>query len=99
VNNQFVEKVPNLLCTSQDPGLGDICHVDEDIIGGMAIQRRTQTFPIEVVTDEANTASENKQTIERANLNVLVSFFGCVCATVPEEINEAKSNANTNIQN
>ena len=36
-------------------------------IGGMAIQR---PFLIEGVTDEANTVSKNKQTIEHANLNL-----------------------------
>ncbi len=39
---------------TQHPWLRHVGHVDEDIIGGVAVQRRAKALLIEVVTDEAD---------------------------------------------
>ena len=48
--------------------LSDVCHVDEDIVRRMAVQRRTETLLVEVVANETNATSENEQTIQSSDL-------------------------------
>lgn len=51
-----------------------------------------------MVTNEPNTTSEDEKTIERPNFGVFVSFFGRECTAVPQEVNEAYSDAAVNVQ-
>lgn len=65
----------NLLHAAQDTRLRHIRHVDEDVVGGVAVQRRAQALLVEVVANEADAAAEHEQTVERADLDVLVRLF------------------------
>lgn len=46
----------------------DIGHVDEDIVGGVAVERSTETFLIEVVANETNRSAKDEETIEGTDL-------------------------------
>lgn len=75
-----------------------VCHVDEDIVGGMAVQRRTEAFLIEVVADETDRAAENEQAVQRADLDVFIRFLGGKCARVTQEIDETDGNTPVNVE-
>ena len=74
-------------------------HVDEDIVGRVAVQRCAEALLVKVVANEADAASEDEQTVERADLDVLVCFVRCECTAVAQKINEADSNTTIDIQN
>ena len=48
--------------------LRHVRHVDEDVDGGMTVERCTEALLVEVVTNETDAASEHEQTVERTNL-------------------------------
>ena len=76
----------------------NIGHVDEDVVGWVTVQRRTQPLLVKVVSDEADTASENEQTIERTDLDVLVCLFRRECTRIAEQVNEAHRDTAVDIQ-
>ena len=51
-----------------------------------------------MVTDEANTTSEDEETIKGPNLRVFIGFFRREGAAIPQEINEAYGDTAVNIQ-
>ena len=51
-----------------------------------------------MVTNETNATTEDKQPIERPNLDVLVRLFGGEGAAVPEEIDKADGDAAVDVQ-
>ena len=59
---------PSLLDLAQHPWLRDVGHVDEDIVGGVAVERGTETFLIEVVANETNRSAKDEETVEGTNL-------------------------------
>ena len=60
----------SLLDLAQHPWLRDVGHVDEDIVGGVAVERGTETFLIEVVANETDAAAEDEQAVESTNLEI-----------------------------
>ena len=48
--------------------LRHVRHVDEDVVGGMTVERCTQALLVEVVTNETDAAAKHEQTVERTNL-------------------------------
>lgn len=58
----------SLLDLAQHPWLRDVGHVDEDIVGGVAVERGTETFLIEVVANETNRSAKDEETVEGTNL-------------------------------
>ena len=78
--------------------LRDVGHVDEDIVRRVAVQRRTETLLVEVVADETDAATEDEQTVERANLDVLVRLLRREGAAVAEQVDEADSDTAVNVE-
>ena len=54
-------------------GLRDVRHVDEDVVRGVTVERRTETLLVEVVADEADAAAEYEEAVERTNLQIAFS--------------------------
>ena len=48
--------------------LRHVRHVDEDVVGGMTVERCTEALLVEVVTNETDAAAEHEQTVERTDL-------------------------------
>ena len=84
---------------SNDTGLHDIGHGDEDVVSGVAVQRCTETLLVEMVADEADAAPEDEQTVESSNSNVLVCLVSAEGTAVSQEIDEADSNAAIDVEN
>lgn len=42
----------------------------------MSVKRRTETLLVEVVSDEADAAAKDKETVEGPDLDVFIGFFG-----------------------
>jgi hypothetical protein len=51
-----------------------------------------------MVSDETDAATEDKETIEGPNLDVLIGFFGGEGTTVTQEINEADGDAAIDVE-
>lgn len=51
-----------------------------------------------MVTDESDTPTKHKQTIQRSDLNVLIRFFRCEGTRVAEEINKADCDTTIDVQ-
>jgi hypothetical protein len=65
----------------------------------MAVERCSESLLVEMVTNETDATTENEETIQRANLNVLVRLFPSERSTVPEEVNEADCDATIDVEN
>ena len=65
VGDDAVERSGHL---AQHARLRHVRHVDEDVIRGVAVERRAETLLVEVVADETNAAPEDEQTVQRTNL-------------------------------
>ena len=87
-----------LVHPSQHSGVADVRHIDEDIVGRVAVQWCSQPLLIQVVSNETDTPSKNEQAIESSDLNVLIGFFRSECTRVTEQVDEADGNAAVNIQ-
>lgn len=57
-----------LLHPPQHPRLTDICHVDENIIRRVTVQRCTKSFLVKVVSNETDGTTKDEQTVESTNL-------------------------------
>jgi hypothetical protein len=66
----LLSTIGSLSHLSQHAGLRNIRHVDEDIVSGVAIQRSTEALLVEVVSNEADAATEDEEAVERADLRV-----------------------------
>lgn len=64
----------------------------------MAVQRCPQPLLIEVVPDEANGAAKHEQAVESTDFDVLVRLLARECSGIPEEIDEADSNAAIDVE-
>ena len=53
---------------------------------------------VEVVADEADAATTDEQTVERANLDVLIGLLGAEGSAVTEEIHEADGDATVDVE-
>jgi hypothetical protein len=87
-----------LVHLSHDTGLHNIGHRDENVIGGVAVQRSAETLLVEVVADEADAAPEDEETVESANADVLVCLISAKGAAVSQEIDEADGNAAIDVE-
>ena len=88
----------SLVHLSHDTGLHNIGHRDENVIGGVAVQRGAETLLVEMVADEADAAPEDEETVESANADVLVCFISAKGATVSQEIDETDGNAAIDVE-
>lgn len=64
----------------------------------MTVERSLQPLLIEVVTNETNATTENKEAVESTNLDVLVSFLWSESTTVTEQVDEANGNATVDVE-
>lgn len=83
---------------AQHTRLRDVGHVDEDIVGRVAVQRSTEAFLIKVVSNETDAATEDEQTIQCTDLDVFISFLRGEGTTITEEIDEADGNASIDVE-
>ena len=89
----------SLVHLSNDTGLHDIGHGDENIVGGVAVQRRAETLLVEMVADEADAAPEHEETVKRSNADVLLCLVSAKGAAVSQEIHEADSDTAIDVEN
>lgn len=71
---QYIHSLPQSVHTrlrhlAEHARLRDVRHLDEDVVCGVAVQRRAEALLVEVVADEANAAPEDEQAVERTNLH------------------------------
>jgi len=52
-----------------------------------------------MVTNETDAASENEQTVQSTNLDILISLLGGEGTAVSQEIDEADGNAAIDVEN
>jgi len=64
----------------------------------MTVQRCAEPLLVKMVTNETNATTEDKQPVERPDLDVLVRIFGGEGAAVPEEIDKADGDAAVDVQ-
>ena len=55
---------------AQHARLRYVCHVDEDVVRGVAVQRCAETLLVEVVADEADGPAEDEETVEGTDLGM-----------------------------
>ena len=68
-------------------------HVDEDVVGRMTVERSAEALLVQVMANETDAATEDEQTIEGTNLDILVSLFWGEGTTVSQQVDEADGNA------
>jgi hypothetical protein len=78
--------------------LRQIGHVDENVVGGMTVERSTEPLLVQMVSDESNAPTEDKQSVERANLDILVCLFGRERPTIAQQIDKAHRDASVHVQ-
>lgn len=76
----------------------DVRHVDEDVVRGVAVQRRAEALLVEVVPDEPDAAPKYEQTVKRADLDVLVRLIRGERSTVTEQVDKADGDATIDVQ-
>ena len=59
----------------------------------MVIKALLETFLVEIIPNKANTASENEQSIECTDLDVLMCFFNRKGTRVTKQVNKEDSNS------
>jgi hypothetical protein len=64
----------------------------------VAVQWCAETFLVEVMPDEADTAPEHEQPVQRADLDVLLGFFGCKRTAVTQEVDEADCDTSIDVE-
>lgn len=87
-----------LVHPTKDTGLANIRHVDEDIIRRVTVQRGAEPLLVEMVTNEPNAPAQHEQTVEGADLDVLIRLLGGERARVPQEIDEADGDAPIDVE-
>ena len=87
-----------LVHLAQHPRLAHICHINKDIISRVPVQRRPQPLLIQMVSNETNAPAEHEQAVQGTDLDVLVSLLRGERSTVPEQIDEAHSDASIDVQ-
>lgn len=70
-----------------------------DVIPGMSIQTSSQTLLVEVMSDQADAPSQNKETVEDTHLQIILGLFWTKGAAVAHKIDEADSDAAVNVEN
>jgi len=68
-------------------------HVDEDVVGRMTVERSAEALLVQVMANETDAATEDEQTIEGTNLDILVSLFWGEGTAVSQQVDEADGNA------
>jgi len=89
----------HLLHAAKDTGLGNIGHVDEDVVCGVAVERSAEALLVKVVADETDGATEDEQAVQGTDLDVFISFLGSEGTAIPEEIDETYGDATIDVQN
>lgn len=87
-----------LLHLRNDTRLHNILHRDEDVISRMAVERCPEPLLVEMMTNEPDATTENKEAVEGTDLNVLIGFFTSKGAAITQEIDKADCDATIDIQ-
>jgi hypothetical protein len=64
----------------------------------VTVERCPESLLVKMVTNETDATTENKETVEGADLNVLVGFFTSKGAAITQEVNKADCDATIDIQ-
>jgi len=64
----------------------------------MTVERCLQPLLVKMVTNEADAATKNEQTVKSTDLDVLVSLLRGKGTAITEQVNEADSNAAIDVQ-
>lgn len=65
----------------------------------MTVKALLESFLVKVVTNEANSTSENKESIKYANVKIFLSLFGSKATTVSQQVNYTSCYNAINIKN
>jgi len=101
--NEIIDR-PNsttqdLLHLGNDARHHNILHGNKDVIGGMAVERRSESLLVEMVTNEADATTKDEETVQRANLDIFICFFPSECSAVTEKVNKADRDATVDVEN
>jgi hypothetical protein len=91
-------KARRLVHPTKDTRLANIRHVDEDIVRRVTVQRGAEPLLVEMVTNEPNAPPKHKQAVQSTDLDVLIRLLGSERARVPQEVDEADSNAPVDVE-
>lgn len=69
-----------------------------DIIPRMTVQTSAQSLLVEVVGNETNASSQDKQTVQDTHLEVVLGLFGGEGTTVAHQVNEADGDTAVNVE-
>lgn len=64
----------------------------------MTVQIRAQTLLVQKVRNQTDTATEHKQTVEHAHLEIVFCFFGAESAAVAEQVDKADCDAAVDVE-
>lgn len=67
-NNIAHQHINHLLHFAQYSWLRHICHVDEDIICRVAVERSTQALLVKVVSNETDATAKHEQAVKGSDL-------------------------------
>lgn len=65
----------------------------------MTVQTLLQSLLIKVVANEANRTAEDKESVEDANVQVLLSLFSGKAATASQQVHDAGGHHAVHVQN
>ena len=65
----------------------------------MAVERRSESLLVEMVTNETDATTKDEETVQRANLDIFICLFSSECSTVTEKVNKADRDATVDVEN
>ena len=74
---------------AQHTRLSDIRHVDEDVVRRVTVQGSLQPLLVKVVSNETDRSSQNEQTVEGTDLDIIVRLLPRKRSRVPQKVDEA----------
>lgn len=76
----------------------NISHIDEDVVSWVTVQGSLQPLLVKMMTDETDATTENEETVECTDLDVLLSFIRIESAAIAEQVDEADRNATIDVK-
>jgi hypothetical protein len=77
----------------------NILHRNEDVISGMAVEWRSESLLVKMVTNETNATTKDEEAVQRANLNIFICLFPGECSAITEKVNKADCYATVDVEN
>ena len=78
--------------------LGDVGEEVGNVVPGVTVQASAQSLLVEVVSNETNATSEDKETVQDTHSEVVLGLLSGESTGVAEQVNEADSNTSVNVE-